>query len=153
MVRLQGTPEAIARGLASGILVGCMPLYGLQTLLSIVLAILIRGNKLVAIAGTWISNPLTDVPLFVLNYQIGRSLLAIEHPEHTSGLENQSWLVLLEMGRQIFQAALLGGVLTGTGAAAISYFAGRSLVRRFRQQKIQRRGIKNLAKKNQHALF
>ncbi|MFO0103826.1 MAG: DUF2062 domain-containing protein, partial [Cyanobium sp.] len=53
-----------ARGLAAGIFCGCFPFFGLQTLLGIGLASVLRGNHLLAAAGTWISNPFTYVPLY-----------------------------------------------------------------------------------------
>ena len=51
-----------ARGLAAGVFMGCFPIFGLQTLLGIALASLVRGNHILAAAGTWISNPLTYIP-------------------------------------------------------------------------------------------
>jgi uncharacterized protein (DUF2062 family) len=50
---------------------GCYPFFGLQIVLGIGLASLVRGNHLLAAAGTWISNPLTSLPLYWFNYQVG----------------------------------------------------------------------------------
>ena len=73
----EGTPGQRARGLAAGIFCGCFPIFGLQTLAGITLASVVRGNHLLAAAGTWISNPFTYVPLYWFNYRIG-ALLAPE---------------------------------------------------------------------------
>jgi hypothetical protein len=45
----------------------------LQTLLGVGLASLVRGNYLLAAAGSWISNPLTYAPLYWFNDQLGWS--------------------------------------------------------------------------------
>ena len=66
----EGTPGQRARGLAAGIFCGCFPIFGLQTLAGITLASVVRGNHLLAAAGTWISNPFTYVPLYWFNYRI-----------------------------------------------------------------------------------
>ena len=55
----EGTPGQRARGLAAGIFCGCFPIFGLQTLVGIAMASVVRGNHLLAAAGTWISNPFT----------------------------------------------------------------------------------------------
>ena len=70
-----GSPGQCARGLAVGVFCGCFPLFGFQTILGIVLSKLLKGNKFLAATGTWISNPLTYLPIYWLNYQIGNSLL------------------------------------------------------------------------------
>ena len=71
VVHQNGTPAERARGLAIGVFIGSFPLFGFQTFLGIALAILFRGNQFLAVLGTWVSNPLTYLPLYWLNYQVG----------------------------------------------------------------------------------
>ncbi|MEB3276582.1 MAG: DUF2062 domain-containing protein [Cyanobacteriota bacterium] len=71
----EGTPGQRARGLAAGVFCGCYPFFGLQILLGVGLASVIRGNHLLAAAGTWISNPFTYLPLYWFNFQLGCLLL------------------------------------------------------------------------------
>ena len=71
--RLRGKPVFVAKGLAVGVFAGCFPFFGIQSLLGILLATLCRGSKVAALAATWISNPLTYVPLYVFNYKIGKN--------------------------------------------------------------------------------
>jgi uncharacterized protein (DUF2062 family) len=54
---------------------GCLPFFGLQIVLGVALAAAIRGNRILAAAGTWISNPLTTLPICWLNYQLGALLI------------------------------------------------------------------------------
>ena len=69
--RQDGSPGHRARGLAAGVFTGCLPFFGLQIVLGVALAAAIRGNRILAAAGTWISNPLTTLPICWLNYQLG----------------------------------------------------------------------------------
>ena len=75
MRRQEGSPGHQARGLAIGIFIGCLPIFGLQMLVSLGLASTMRGNRFLAMAGTWISNPITNLPLFWLSYQLGALLM------------------------------------------------------------------------------
>jgi hypothetical protein len=59
LLQQEGSHGQRARGLAAGIFCGCFPFFGLQTLLGVALASVLRGNHLLAAAGTWISNALT----------------------------------------------------------------------------------------------
>ena len=76
----EGTPGQRARGLAAGIFCGCFPFFGFQTLLGIALASVVRGNHLLAAAGTWISNPFTYVPLYWFNFRVGSLVLGPGRP-------------------------------------------------------------------------
>jgi len=66
-----GTPYFNAKGIAVGVFSGCFPFFGFQTLLGIFFARLINGNLVLAAIGTWISNPFTYVPLYILNFKVG----------------------------------------------------------------------------------
>ena len=66
-----GSPFFNAKGLAIGVLSGCYPFFGFQTLLGVFFAKLAKGNVLLAAIGTWISNPFTYIPLYYLNYKVG----------------------------------------------------------------------------------
>ena len=55
----EGTPGQRARGLAAGVFCGCFPFFGLQIVVSVGVASLLKGNHLLAAAGTLVSNPLT----------------------------------------------------------------------------------------------
>ena len=60
-----------AKGIAVGVFSGCFPFFGFQTIIGIFLAQLIKGNLVLAAIGTWISNPLTYVPLYLFNLKVG----------------------------------------------------------------------------------
>ena len=106
----EGSPGQRARGLAAGIFCGCFPFFGLQTLLGIALASVVRGNHLLAAAGTWISNPFTYVPLYWFNYQVGDALLRGESAPPALSINQAS---LWDQGWSFTSRLLLGSSLVG----------------------------------------
>ena len=106
----EGTPGQRARGLAAGIFCGCFPFFGLQTVLGIALASVVRGNHLLAAAGTWISNPLTYVPLYWFNYQLGAALMrGASQPALLTINQASIW----DQGWSFTSRLLLGSTLVG----------------------------------------
>ncbi len=109
----EGTAGQRARGLAAGVFCGCFPFFGLQTLLGIGLASVVRGNHLLAAAGTGISNPFTYVPLYWFNFQLGSWLMgpgpawpglaAVQHGD----LWAQGWSFA---GRLLLGSTVSGGI-------------------------------------------
>lgn len=139
-LRLQGSPEQLARGLASGIFSGCFPLFGFQIILGIGVATVVRGNRVMAAAATWISNPFTYVPLFAFNYQIGHWLLGGGPMLGFTNLDSlHAWMSL---GTDVSVRLMLGSSIVGGLAGLLSYYGGLPLIRRVRSR--QRRGHRSL---------
>ena len=116
----EGSPGQRARGLAAGIFCGCFPFFGLQTLFGIALASVVRGNHLLAAAGTWISNPFTYVPLFWFNFRVGALVLGPGRP--WPGLNSLQGNGFSDLGWTVLSRLLLGSALTGTVCAATGWW-------------------------------
>ena len=120
---LEGTPAKRARGIAVGVFSGCFPFFGFQSLMGACLASLLKGNHLLAVIGTWISNPLTYIPLYLFNYKIGSFFLGSERElNNLSGLTqrqmwNQGWII----SSRIFFGSILVGLFFGLIIGLISY--------------------------------
>ncbi len=124
----EGTPAKRARGLAVGVFSGCFPFFGFQTFIGILLAGLVRGNYLLAVAGTWISNPLTYLPLYWFNYKVGDVFLGEGRDLHNlSELTKQQ---LFDQGLLFGSKILLGssivGLMTGLASGLASYIFFKS---------------------------
>ncbi|MGY2716430.1 uncharacterized protein ACVW0R_000793 [Thermostichus sp. MS-CIW-15] len=136
LLRMQSSPKEIARGLAAGVFAGCFPIFGFQTLVALLLAVPLRGNKLVAAAGTWVSNPLTYVPIYAFNYRVGEWLLGSRTAFATSELVvAQNWM---QWGLEVSATLLVGCAFVGFWGALVSYFLGLWLVEWIRRRR--RRG-------------
>ncbi len=111
----EGTPGFRARGLAIGVFCGCFPLFGFQSLLGIALTKVFRGNYLLALTGTLVSNPVTYIPLYFLNYRIGTFFLgnskSLQSFSQFSGAEifGNGWTVA---SRLFFGSFLVGSFIS-----------------------------------------
>ncbi|MGK7912572.1 MAG: DUF2062 domain-containing protein [Synechococcus sp.] len=117
-IRMRGTPAEIARGAAVGVFAGMFPFFGFQTILSVGIAAMVRGNKIAAAATTWISNPLTYVPIYAFNFHVGRWLL---QTDDTFVFTRQSISELLNAGSHFVIVLMIGCTVVGTIFAAVTY--------------------------------
>ncbi|MEA5534947.1 DUF2062 domain-containing protein [Crocosphaera sp. XPORK-15E] len=139
--RLRGTPKSISRGLAFGVFAGCFPLLGLQTLIGVLLAVIFRGHKLAAAAGTWVSNPLTYVPIFAFNYKVGELLLGLgrTNPQPNLPQNWQSWSMLQESGLYFMVTLFFGCFIVGVIASMGTYLISLRMLSRWRRLRYARR--------------
>ena len=136
-LRMRSSPKAIARGVAAGAFAGSFPLLGLQTFVGIAIASCVRGNKVVAAASTWVSNPITYVPLFALNYHIGRMLLRLpptKLPATAVGLD-----VWMSMGMGVGMALMLGSLIVGIVLSAVGYYVGLRVAKQLQARKLKKK--------------
>lgn len=133
LLRLEGSPRAIARGIAVGMFAGFFPLFGLQTIIGLILATFFQGNKLAAAAATWVSNPFTYVPIYTFNFAVGRWLLGGENIT----LDRIDWTskAVLEVGSDFASRLFFGCFMVGFIAAVISYFLSLSFIERYRKSR------------------
>lgn len=75
MRRLPDSPERIARGVFAGVFASFTPFYGFHFFIAAALAIVMRGNVIAALMGTFFGNPLTYVPIGVAALSTGHWLL------------------------------------------------------------------------------
>ncbi|MEM8543036.1 MAG: DUF2062 domain-containing protein [Cyanobacteria bacterium P01_H01_bin.119] len=132
-IRMRGSTREIARGIAAGVFAGLFPLFGLQTIIGVVLAAMLRGNKIMAAAATWVSNPFTYVPIYFFNYRVGRFILGNQTRAQAFDDADalKSWT---SMGADITVALFLGCFVMGLACAFVSYFLGLHLTRWIRQR-------------------
>lgn len=136
LVRIQATPHSIAIGLAAGVFVGLLPVLPFQTVLAIALAFAVRGSKIAAALGTWVSNPLNWVPFYLLFYKIGKAVVPFDVPPfRPSELE---MIEMLHVGWKFFTAMMAGGLIIAIPSAIASYFLGKKLIEIYQRRRAAR---------------
>ncbi len=143
LLRLQGHPQEIARGLTVGVFSGFFPILGLQMIFAVILAVIFRGNKLAAAAATWISNPFTSVPIYAFNYTIGELLLGWDESpvdQHNFQINLQSWSSFIELGTSSLIKLFVGCFTVGLIAACFTYFFSLRFIKNWRDSRQFRRG-------------
>lgn len=154
-VRLRGLPEEIAKGVALGIFIGMTPTFGFQMAIALFFAYLLKENRLAAILGVWITNPVTAPIIYAIEYEMGRLLLGMErvHLPHELTLKAYT-----ELGWNVLSPLWVGGTLAGLILGALSYFLTLRMVpvvkhwrvprwpRRHWHRKLKKQGLKRKMK-------
>lgn len=149
-VHSRGTPEAIARGVAIGILIALSPTIGFQVVLALVLATLLRANRIAALVPVFLTNLATLPPVFGFTYMVGSRILPGRPPEKVRALLlriagrmrqhefynlPEQFREFVRIGRDLFWPMLLGGLIVGAACAALAYPATLWVVRRLRRRR------------------
>ncbi|MDL2209563.1 DUF2062 domain-containing protein [Desulfovibrio sp. OttesenSCG-928-O18] len=133
LVRIQATPHNIAIGLAAGVFVGLLPVLPFQTILAIGLAFLVRGSKIAAALGTWVSNPLNWVPVYMMFYYVGKAVVPFDVPPFDP--QQLEMAEMIEMGWKFFTVMMVGGLVVATPSAVVSYFVARKGIQVYRTRR------------------
>jgi uncharacterized protein (DUF2062 family) len=147
VIRLHGSPEDVAWGLALGIFVAMTPTVGAQMLIAIPLASLLRVNSAAAALGVWLTNPLTIPFFYSLTYFVGARICGYEVSLRLGeGIALTSWTSLWEAGSNVLLSLAVGGLVVGAVLALASYHptlymvrAGRATLQRRRERRKNRR--------------
>jgi uncharacterized protein (DUF2062 family) len=144
--QIKEPPHRIALSCALGVFMGMSPLLGLHYIGGVLLAMLFRLNKLVAIIGISVNNPWTIVPISTFCVWIGAKLLGIKQvlPEVDWGTISLTSIAmkftslenLIQMINELWPllaAFFAGSFLICTIAAIVSYFIMLELVNRYRK--------------------
>ena len=136
---LRDTPHRIAWGVFLGFVVAFSPTVGLQMLIYVAVATLLRANKVAGIPIVWITNPATVAPIYYACWWLGAFVLGTnddpERGERTlerlRGNEagfTMSRLLETEFWSEVFAALWslgaelwLGGLIVGLVFGAIAY--------------------------------
>lgn len=136
LMRIQATPHNIAVGLAAGVFTGLLPVLPFQTVLAVSLAFILRGSKIAAALGTWVSNPLNWVPFYMLFYAIGKALVPFDVPPFNP--RQLEMAEMLHVGWKFFMVMMIGGFVIALPSAIASYFFSKKAVQLYQQRRAAR---------------
>ncbi|GFM35586.1 DUF2062 domain-containing protein [Desulfovibrio psychrotolerans] len=136
LLRLKATTHSIAIGLAVGVLVGFMPIIPFQTVVAVALAFLVRGSKIPAAIGTWVSNPVNVIPFYSLMYYVGKAVLPFDVPR--LDFRNLELEAMIQQGWGLVLTMFAGGMLMGIPAAFLTYVLSFKAVHGYRQKRMIR---------------
>ncbi|MGN0847901.1 MAG: DUF2062 domain-containing protein [Kiritimatiellia bacterium] len=144
MVREKASPEFIARGWAIGMFYGCTIPFGFQLILSIPTALVMRGSKIGAVAGTFITNHFTIFLIYPVQCWLGNRLMGgdLSYSHITAAMkevvQEQSWQSVLQLGGELMEAFFLGGFLLAAICVPLTYWGVLRYVRRSRKRRMAR---------------
>jgi uncharacterized protein len=128
-------PEAMAKGLGIGLFIGFLPLPAFQGLIALAVAHYLGFNRVLAVAGTLVTNWFTMPLVFVGAVWLGGAVL----PGLTvTGVVPSSLENLSAVSREILIAYTAGTILLGLLAAGAGYGAMRIYALRRDQRRWKR---------------
>lgn len=154
VLRLEDTPHRIALGSAFGLFFAFQPAVGSQMLVAACGSRLAGANVIASLPWTWISNPLTMLPLWWATYCLGCAWWPSEREfdldrlgtlvdqvnaagmwSLLGGERNDLWPLLVD----VFVPMQLGSLALGAICAAVGYLAMRRLVVAVQRRRLHRR--------------
>ncbi|HTZ11637.1 MAG TPA: DUF2062 domain-containing protein [Candidatus Margulisiibacteriota bacterium] len=132
--KLHNNPPEIALGVAIGVFISILPVYGLHTLLVILAAFLIRrANVIAMLVGTNISLPPTIPFITWAGYNIGRLMLGKKYPYIPCfTFKGLSYKGLMNF----YYPLLLGSLVLAVICATVFYFLTLNFMNKRRKAKL-----------------
>ena len=149
LMRTQASPASLARGVALGLFIGFFIPMGLQILVVLPLAFLLKAAKIPAVAFTFVTNHVTVFFIYPVQCWVGSYLMF--NPISLQSLKAQldglihapdmqtAMAEVARMGLQLGGAFFLGGALFGVIAGVIGYICTYQAAVRFRAKLAARR--------------
>lgn len=117
--------RSVAGGAAVGLFCAFLPIPA-QMIPATLVSVLLRVNLPIAIAGVWVTNPLTVAPIYYFCYVLGAWVLGTPVQEVQFAI---SWEWFGGELQRIWQPFLLGCLLVSSVSAALAYLVVRLLWR------------------------
>jgi uncharacterized protein (DUF2062 family) len=111
------TRRGIAGAIWVGVFVALLPIPG-QTLVALLAALALRVNLPLAAIATWVTNPITIVPIFYWEYSLGTVILQL--PPQPFDIE-LSWNWVTDGFIGIWKPLMLGSFITATLVSSMVY--------------------------------
>jgi hypothetical protein len=141
LLERHGSAHSVALGFAIGVFVALTPTVGLQLLVSLVVASVVRANRPIPMALAWLARPLAVLPIYYFNYRVGLLLVPgdsaaglrlIDAMAHASLSDPASMLAALRLGAHelwgVAGALWAGSLVVASSVALLTYPVVRWLV-------------------------
>ena len=136
LLHLDDSAHQIAFGAGIGVFIAFTPTIGFQMLLVLLATSALRANKVAGLPMPWITNPVTIVPMFSLNYYVG--WLLVGGPD-LQGFEDQLldlmslnlgwvewvkgwWHLMIDLAAPLWVGSLLVGLVAGAIAYGVMFY-------------------------------
>jgi hypothetical protein len=132
VVRLSGSPHAIALGVAIGSGVSFTPFLGFHIVLGLVIALLVGGNLVATALGTAFGNPLTFPLIWASTYRVGQAILGTPPVRGEDNIAHSLAVRSFDALWPIVKPMMVGAVPLGLVGGAVMYVLTYQAIRAFR---------------------
>ncbi|HIA28102.1 MAG TPA: DUF2062 domain-containing protein [Planctomycetes bacterium] len=149
LLHIDDSAQSIALGTAIGMFIAMTPTVGFQMILVLIVCAFVPANRLAGLVTVYISNPLTLVPIYYVDYLAGGWTLGKEGMEYEefvrliesalsnareAGILAQFYELFGFLGREFAGPMMLGGALIGLVLAIPTYALLVSAIRSHRRR-------------------
>lgn len=160
---LNDSPQAIALGVGIGMFIAFTPTAPLQMILAISFAWMFRANKTAAVIPTWVTNPITNPPIFFGQYLTGAYLFGYQLVDKETfaiyskqvmdftiwepvNLYHQVVHLIKQTWHDIGQPLLIGSLIWAIFFGILFYFISLKVVIKRRELRLERKLFRELDK-------
>lgn len=136
LVRMGGNPVRIALGFSLGVFLGVFPTFGIGIPLSLLFASMFRWNRVSAVLGSLVMNPLTTPFFWTLSGTVGAAIFRADANRLLSSVQNGEHLRGMTVGLGIY---LAGNTIVALVTATIAYFLALRAVLLYRKKRREHR--------------
>ncbi len=122
ILSIKESPVRLSMSFAIGVFIGMSPFLGIHTVLGIICAYLFRLNKFVTIAGVYITNPWTIIPIYTFSTYVGARLLGMNHIIPSVEWHDLTISRVISQLGPLLKPFIIGTLLTGFISSLLSYF-------------------------------
>jgi uncharacterized protein (DUF2062 family) len=122
ILRLKDSPHRIAIAFSIGVFIGMSPFLGIHAVLGILAAWAFRLNTFATIAGVYVTNPWTIVPIYTFSTWIGAKCLGIKQIIPQIDWSNITFNHFISDLKPLLMPFIFGALLVGFISSIISYF-------------------------------
>lgn len=148
IVREKAAPEYIARGWAIGMFCGCLIPFGLQLIISLPAAFILKGSKIGASLGTFITNHFTIFIIYPCQCFVGAKLMGYQltYCEIKGALKGvlhqESLQSIMNLASEIMVSFFVGGAILTAIMTPLTYFVVKRMVVGHRTRAQRRKKVK-----------
>ena len=136
LIRVGGDPVHIALGFSLGVFLGVFPTFGIGIPLALLLASALRWNRVSAMLGSLVMNPITTPLFWTLSGTLGAAIFGVNANKVMTSVQNGERLRSLTMGAGIY---LVGNTIIALVSAVIAYFLALRVVTVYRKKRRERK--------------
>jgi hypothetical protein len=133
VIKLRESPHRVALAFATGVFIGMSPLVGLHTLIGFAVVWIFRLNPFATLAGVYITNPWTTVPIYTFSTWVGAQCLGIEQIIPEIVWSDITFGYLLNELKPLLMPFIFGSLLIGSVTSVITYIIIYMAVKKARQ--------------------
>jgi uncharacterized protein (DUF2062 family) len=143
VLRLSGSPYAIAMGTAVGVFASFTPFVGLHLIITLVLAWLLGANVIAGAIGTAVGNPLTFPLIWASTYELGHIIQMGPGRAAPARLQYDLTHKSFEQLLPLIKPMVIGAIPLGLAAGAITYLIVYKAVSAYQEARRRRVALRN----------